>query len=102
MLNLLSNAMKYRSSKRIPVIHFQTTHLDGETIMKVSDNGLGIDLKKHGRSLFGLNKTFHEHAEAKGVGLYITKKQIEAMGGHITAESEVEKGTTFTVFFNKK
>ncbi len=101
MLNLLSNAMKYRSPRRIPNIHFQTAYRNGETIMKVSDNGLGIDLKKHGNSLFGLNKTFHEHAEAKGVGLYITKKQIEAMGGYITAESEVEKGTTFNVFFNK-
>ncbi len=101
MLNLLSNAMKYRSSKRIPAIHFQTEFKDGETIMKVNDNGLGIDMKKYGRSLFGLNNTFHDHAEAKGVGLYITKKQIEAMGGYISAESEVEKGTTFTVFFNK-
>jgi signal transduction histidine kinase len=101
MLNLLSNAMKYRSPKRIPVIHFQTADINGEITMKVSDNGLGIDLKKHGNSLFGLNKTFHDHAEAKGVGLYITKKQIEAMGGYISAESKVEKGTTFTVFFDK-
>ena len=101
MLNLLSNAIKYRSARRIPNVHFQTTSRNGDTIMSVSDNGLGIDLKKHGNSLFGLNKTFHEHAESKGVGLYITKKQIEAMGGYITAESEVEKGTTFTVFFDK-
>ena len=63
---------------------------------------MGIDLKRHADKLFGLNKTFHKHDEAKGVGLFITKTQVEAMGGTITANSEVNKGTIFTVFFNKK
>jgi PAS domain S-box-containing protein len=100
MLNLLSNAMKYKSPDRAPEIHFQTEVINGQIILTASDNGLGIDLKKHGHKLFGLNKTFHKHAEAKGVGLFITKTQIEAMGGTISAQSEVGKGTTFTIVFD--
>ena len=102
ILNLCSNAIKYKSLKRIPTIHFETDNIDGETILTVTDNGQGIDLKRHGTKLFGLNKTFHRHAEAKGVGLFITKTQVEAMGGLITAESEVDKGTTFKIIFNMR
>jgi len=60
---------------------------------------LGIDLKKHGNDLFGLNQTFHEHEDAHGVGLYITKYQVESLGGTIVAESEVGMGTTIRIFF---
>jgi signal transduction histidine kinase len=99
MLNLLSNALKYRSPARAPEIHFLTEETSEGLTLKISDNGLGMDLKKYGGKLFGLNKTFHRHAEAKGIGLFMTKIQIEAMGGHISAESEVDKGTTFKVVF---
>ena len=101
MLNLFSNAIKYRSPDRTPGIHFQTEIINSQVILTVRDNGLGIDLKKHGNKLFGLNKTFHSHVEAKGVGLFITKTQVEAMGGSISAESEVDKGTTFKVVLKK-
>ncbi len=99
MLNLLSNALKYRSVDRAPIITFQSNITANGVCLKVSDNGLGIDLNKHGDKLFGLNKTFHRHAEAKGIGLFMTKIQIEAMGGSISTESEVNKGTTFTIHF---
>lgn len=97
MLNLLTNAIKYRSPNRTPVIHLQTEHIKNQVLLTVRDNGLGIDLKKHGNKLFGLNKTFHRHNEAKGVGLYITKTQIESLGGTISAESVVDEGTTFRI-----
>lgn len=100
--NLLSNSLKYKSSNRTPVIHAETVFQNGILTLKFSDNGMGIDLKRHADKLFGLNKTFHKHAEAKGVGLFITKTQVEAMGGSITASSEVDKGSVFTIFFNKK
>ncbi len=102
LLNLCSNAIKYRSPQRVPNIHFETNAINDEIVMTVTDNGLGIDLKRHGGKLFGLNKTFHRHPEAKGVGLFITKTQVEAMGGKIFAESEVGVGTTFTIIFNNK
>ncbi len=100
MLNLFTNAIKYASPDRIPKIHFQTKLNHDKVILSVSDNGLGIDLKKNGDKLFGLNKTFHRHPDAKGIGLFITKTQVEAMGGEISAESEVGKGTTFTIILN--
>jgi len=100
--NLLSNSLKYRSPLRTPVIYAETLFDDGVLILKFKDNGLGIDLNRHIDKLFGLNKTFHRHEEAKGVGLFITKTQVEAMGGSITAISEVDKGSTFIVYFNKK
>lgn len=100
-LNLLTNAIKYRSPKRAPQIIFKS-HIDkdGMITLTCEDNGMGINLEKHGAKLFGLNKTFHEHPDAKGTGLFITKNQVETMGGSIFAESEVDKGTKFIVYFN--
>ena len=97
LLNLVSNAIKYASHDRVPIVK-----IEYNAVMKklsVSDNGIGIDLKKHGHNMFGMYKTFHKNADAKGLGLFITKNQIEAMGGKITVESEPHKGTTFTVYF---
>lgn len=101
LLNLVSNALKYRSPDRTPEITISTSLVNGQIILKVSDNGLGIDLNKHGNKLFGLRKTFHRNEDAKGLGLFMTKSQVEAMGGNIYCESSVDKGTTFTVVFNK-
>ncbi len=98
-LNLLSNALKYRSPKRTPKIHFETKLIKDKVQLIVTDNGLGIDLEKYGHELFGLRKTFHEHKEARGVGLFLTKTQIEAMGGEIWVESSVDKGSSFIIQF---
>ncbi len=99
-INLLTNALRYRSPKRAPEINVYTELVNGKIKMTIEDNGLGIDLARHGHKLFGLYKTFHRHADAKGVGLYLTKIQVETMGGIIYAESEVDKGTVFTIIFN--
>lgn len=97
--NLISNAVKYRSPDRKPEIHISTRYANNRIELRVQDNGLGIDLEKFGARLFGLHKTFHDNKEARGVGLFLTKTQIEAMGGTIMVESEVNKGTTFIVKF---
>tara|TARA_R110002050_G_scaffold75052_6_gene160948 strand:+ start:3928 stop:6720 length:2793 start_codon:yes stop_codon:yes gene_type:complete len=98
-LNLLTNAIKYKDPKRVPEIEIWTKTKNKRLFMTVKDNGLGIDLKRHGNRLFGLHKTFHQHKDARGIGLFLTKNHIETMGGTITAESEVGKGTTFTIKF---
>ena len=100
--NLLSNAIKYRSPKRLPEIHVSTQKVNGKIILEVSDNGLGIDMEKYGDKVFGLRKIFHTTVNAKGIGLFMTKTQIEALGGEISVRSEVNKGTTFTVAFDHK
>ena len=99
LLNLLTNAIKYRSPERNPKIEIKTYLIDDKTVLTFSDNGLGINLDRHKDKLFGLHKTFHRNSDAKGVGLYLTKTQIESMGGTISAESEVDKGTTFKIVF---
>ena len=101
LLNLLSNAIRYRAPNRITQIHFRTEIKNNEIILIVTDNGLGIDLKKYGHKLFGLNNTFHRHPNSKGVGLFMTKTQIEAVGGSINVESEVDKGSTFKIILKK-
>jgi PAS domain S-box-containing protein len=101
MQNLLSNALKYRSPLRKPTIHFETTKKGEQTMLRVSDNGIGIDLQKSGHLLFGYQQTFHSNPDAKGIGLFIIKAQVEAMGGEITVSSEVGQGTSFHIVFDK-
>lgn len=101
LLNFATNAIKYRHPDRDPVVIFDfAIEQDGHKSLKITDNGLGIDLAVYGDLLFGMYKTFHKHHEARGIGLYITRNQIEAMKGTISVESEVEVGTTFKIVFN--
>ncbi|MCC9137711.1 ATP-binding protein [Pontibacter silvestris] len=95
--NLLSNALKYSSPDRKPIIKVKTWLEHDKLYLTVSDNGLGMNLNKMGHKLFGLYKTFHRNKDSKGLGLYLTRMQVEALGGKISAESEPDKGTTFTV-----
>lgn len=97
LLNLVSNAIKYRSPDRLPEIKICTTRHNGKVRLTITDNGLGIDLHKNGHKIFGMYKTFHEHPDAKGIGLFITKNQIETLGGTIEVESQVDEGTTFVI-----
>lgn len=99
IINLLSNSLRYSSPKRTPKIQVTTSIKEGKTQLVVADNGLGIDLKKHGNKLFGLNKVFHRHKDSKGVGLYIVKNQVTSLKGTISCMSEVDKGSTFTITF---
>lgn len=99
IFNLISNAIKYRPATARPKItlsYFKDTN--GREGITVADNGIGIDLQKHGSDLFGMYKTFNGNRDAKGMGLFITKNQIEALGGKIEVESQLGKGTTFTVY----
>jgi len=98
LINLTSNAIKYRKSNREPVITLKS-ELRGEFIcLTVTDNGLGIDLSLYREKLFTLYSRFHDHVEGKGLGLYLVKTQVNALGGKIEVESEVNKGTTFQVY----
>lgn len=99
-INLISNAIKYRSPKRSPIIEVYTEFNEQKKpVLIISDNGIGIDLKKHQEKIFGLYKTFHTHKDSKGVGLYMIKRQIETLGGTISVSSQIDVGTTFTVQF---
>ncbi len=99
-LNLLSNSLKYHDPKRKLVIRVATElGPSKEIILKFSDNGLGIDMELHGNKVFKLYKTFHGNTDSRGLGLFLTKNQMESQGGSIYLESEVGVGTTFTLHF---
>ena len=100
LLNLLTNSVKYCSSKRRLVVDIKARRERDKIIVSFSDNGLGIDMKRHQNKIFGMYKTFHKHKDSKGIGLFITKSQIEAMNGKIEVDSSVDVGTTFTLYFN--
>ncbi|MFL9482719.1 PAS domain-containing protein [Chitinophagaceae bacterium LWZ2-11] len=98
LLNLLSNSIKYSHPGRKPLIYINFHYLNNRLVLSISDNGLGIDLNKYNKKLFGMYNTFHGNKDAKGIGLFITKNQVEAMGGKIEVESTVNEGSTFKIY----
>jgi PAS domain S-box-containing protein len=101
-LNLLDNALKYSHPDRPPKIRLKTyLNRQKNTILEVSDNGLGLNLERYGHHVFKLRKTFHRHPESRGIGLFMIKNQVEAMGGEITISSRENEGSTFFINFNK-
>ena len=102
LLNLLSNAIKYKSSKRKSFLKISHTLEGAFTIISFEDNGLGINLEKEGKKVFGMYKTFHGNNDALGIGLFITKNQIEAMGGKIEVDSIEDIGSNFKIYLSEK
>ena len=96
--NLITNSIKYKREGAGSVISISSAMHDDHVRLSFIDNGLGIDLQVHGANLFGLYKRFHpEQAEGKGMGLFMTKTQVEALGGKISVKSEVNIGTEFII-----
>jgi light-regulated signal transduction histidine kinase (bacteriophytochrome) len=101
--NLISNSIKYKFPNRKPIIKISTKNENDSIILSITDNGLGIDLFRHKNNIFKIRKVFHDHPDAKGFGLYISKKQIDALGGRIWVESTPNIGSTFFIeFINQK
>lgn len=98
IMSLLSNAIKFRSPDRPSRVRVTADGTEGFTVVRFEDNGLGIDLGRHGGKLFKMYKNFHEATDSVGLGLFITKNHVEAMGGRIEVESEVNRGTTFSIY----
>ncbi|HTJ51170.1 MAG TPA: HAMP domain-containing sensor histidine kinase [Cyclobacteriaceae bacterium] len=99
--NLISNSIKYRSFERQPEISITSQMGSEHIIIKVKDNGMGIDLAKHKDDLFKLYKRFNLHTEGKGLGLYLVKLQCESLGGRIEVKSEINKYTSFIIYLPK-
>ncbi|MEZ7504064.1 PAS domain-containing protein [Flavobacterium sp. Arc2] len=100
--NLLTNSIKYKSKNKTLEITVSTQQTKNYTTLIFSDNGIGIDLDRNRDKIFGLYQRFHNYPDSKGLGLYLVKSQVEAMGGTISIRSEVDKGTTFTLTFKNK
>lgn len=99
LLNLLANSIKYRHPSRTGEVCVSARIEKKQWVLTVQDNGSGIDLNRHGGKLFGMYKTFHGNPDARGIGLFISKNQVQAMGGEITLDSEPNVGTTIKIKF---
>lgn len=96
LINLITNAIKYRSLFQAPVIRISSKKEADKKIITIADNGLGIPEKAIGK-IFTMFKRHHTHIEGTGIGLYLVKRIVENNGGSIAVESELDIGTTFTI-----
>ncbi|WP_440134793.1 PAS domain S-box protein [Chitinophaga sancti] len=102
LFHLINNALTYTRPEVFPEITVETWREDGQTVLMVRDNGIGIDLQKHGEQLFRYKKKLHRGYESNGVGLFMIRNQIRTFGGSIDVKSEVGKGSSFYVYFNNR
>lgn len=97
--NLIENSIKFRSAHRPLEIKISSLRQNGNIFIKVEDNGIGFDITRHYEDIFHLYKRFHSNAPGRGLGLYLTKLQVENLGGEIMVNSAINIGTTFTISF---
>lgn len=100
MLNLITNALKFSPKSRSPKITVKAVKSDDYIVLSVEDNGIGIDQERID-FIFRMYRRINEDMEGQGVGLYLVKKIIDASGGKIEVTSELNKGSTFSIFFEK-
>lgn len=99
LLNFIFNAIKFSHPDRVPEVGLNCFKENDQHVLQISDNGIGINLEKYGDELFGMYKTFTDKPESKGIGLFMSKNQIDAMGGKVTVNSVEGEGTTFNIYF---
>lgn len=102
ILNVLSNAIKY--NKVNGNINVVVKDRDEEIHIEVSDTGIGIPKDKIDKIFDRFERMENKNAaikEGSGIGLSIVKKLVNALNGKIEIESEVDKGTTVRIIFNK-
>ena len=96
-LNMLTNAIKFCAPDRDSYLHIYAEITNSFLELSFEDNGIGIDLNKHKEKIFGMYKIIHPRKDSKGLGLFMTRNQVEAMGGKIDVLSEENVGTTFKI-----
>ncbi|MGM5468776.1 PAS domain S-box protein [Flavobacteriaceae bacterium LMO-SS05] len=95
--NLISNAIKYRDlSKECPFVTVDIKCDIDEAIIRIQDNGIGIDTMKKDK-IFEMFYRATRISRGSGLGLYIVKEALDNLNGTIKVESELHKGTLFTV-----
>lgn len=99
-LNLLTNSIKYAKPDTYPKISVTSKIENGVNKLIFADEGQGFDMEKVGGKIFGFQQKFHDHADSKGIGLYLIHNHITSMGGKIVVDSKLGGGTTFIILFN--
>jgi light-regulated signal transduction histidine kinase (bacteriophytochrome) len=98
-LNLITNSIRYRSNERNPDIVIKTEQQNGRVVLTFSDNGIGFNMNLVKDKIFGLHQKFHHHPESRGIGLYLIHAQITSLEGTISVDSQINKGTVFSISF---
>ncbi|MCC5923842.1 MAG: PAS domain-containing sensor histidine kinase, partial [Crocinitomicaceae bacterium] len=95
--NLITNAIKFKREDNGAFLKITYQKDGGCHVLLFEDNGLGINLEKHGKDIFGLYKTFHGFEDSKGLGLYMSKQHVEILGGTLSVSSAEKIGSTFKI-----
>jgi PAS domain S-box-containing protein len=95
--HLIINALKFSKKGEAPKIQIWTESRDSKIYLHFKDFGIGIDLNRYGKVVFGLYKRFNFNVEGRGVGLYLVKAQVEFLGGNIEIKSELMQWTEFII-----
>lgn len=96
LINLLINASKYSAGGK--EIELTTTILDGQLVITVKDQGIGIpDADKDKLFINFFRARNASHIAGTGLGLYVVKRYVDLLGGLITFSSELDSGTIFTI-----
>lgn len=99
IFNLLDNAIKY--SQHAPVIKISTENVNKGMLIHVKDNGMGISKANQSKifdTLYRISTGNVHNVKGFGLGLSYVKAIIELHGGTINLESELKKGSTFSIF----
>jgi signal transduction histidine kinase len=102
--NLVSNAMKYSGESRWVALRAVCTTRQGlpEVQISVADRGIGIspaDLLHVFEPFYRAESVRDGQVRGVGLGLYLVKRMMEAMGGHVSVSSKMNKGSAFTLHF---
>ncbi len=97
LYNLITNAIKYKSSDRLPIIHVKTEKEKGFIVLSVKDNGLGIK-EDQKEEIFSQFTRIVKTVEGTGIGLYLVKKIVNNVGGKIEVDSVINEGSEFKIY----
>jgi PAS domain S-box-containing protein len=96
---LITNSIKYHREGVPLIIEIDSSIKDDYLLIRFRDNGIGIDMERHGKHMFRPFKRFSSNAKGIGISLYIVKIMIEENGGHIEVASHPSQGTCFSCYF---
>jgi signal transduction histidine kinase len=98
----LQNSFKYKADERELHVDVKSERIDDIVLIRISDNGIGIDLEKHGKDLFQPFKKFSPRSDGNGMGLYLARTLIEKNSGKLEIESKPNIGTTVKCFLKEQ
>lgn len=99
--NLITNALKYGMGESQREIRIWAEPVENHVQIFIQDFGPGMDLDRIRGRIFKPGARFHANSsDGQGLGLFMTKRQVELMGGNLELFSKPDKGTTFKLIFN--